>query len=46
MKTRDPLLLIPTDKTNNLYKLSKDNYNKLLTDNITKSHKKKQILVL
>ena len=33
----DPLLFIPADKTNNLYKLSKDNYNKLLTDNIPKS---------
>ena len=31
----DPLLFIPADKTNNLYKLSKDNYNKLLTNNIT-----------
>ena len=36
----DPLLFIPADKTNNLYELSKDNYNKLLTDNITKSYKK------
>ena len=36
----DPLLFFPADKTNNLYKLSKDNYNKLLTDNITKSYKK------
>ena len=42
----DPLLFIPADKTNNLYKLSKDNYNKLLTDNITKSYKKKQTLLL
>ena len=33
----DPLLFIPVDKTSNLYKLSKDNYNKLLTGNITKS---------
>ena len=36
----DPLLFIPADKTNNLYKLSKDKYNNLLTDNITKSYKK------
>ena len=36
----DPLLFIPADKTNNLYKLSKDNCNKLLTDNITNSYKK------
>ena len=33
-------LLIPADKMNNLYKLAKDNYNKLLTDNIAKSYKK------
>ena len=36
----DPLLFIPADKTNNLYKLSKENCNKLLTDNITNSYKK------
>ena len=36
----DTLLFIPVDKTNNLFKLSKDNYNKLLKDNITKSYKK------
>ena len=32
----DPLLFLPADKTNNLYNLSKDNYNKLLTEKITK----------
>ena len=36
----EPLLLIPADQTNNLYKLSKDNYNKSLTCNISKSYKK------
>ena len=36
----DPLLFIPADQTNSLYKLSKGNYNKLLTDNITKPYKK------
>ena len=36
----DPLLFLPADKTNDIYKLSKDNYNKLLTDNIPKSCKK------
>ena len=36
----DRLLFIFADKANNLYKLSKDNYNKLLTENITKSYKK------
>ena len=36
----DLLLFNPAVKTNNLYQLSKDNYNKLLTDNMTKSYKK------
>ena len=39
----DPLLFIPADKTNNLYK---DNYNKLLTDNIIKSYKKANIAAI
>jgi len=33
-------VLVPADKTNNLYKLSVEEYNKLLTDNISKSYKK------
>ena len=37
---QDRKLLIPTDKTNNLYKLATDEYNKLLTKNIFKSYKK------
>ena len=41
----DPVFSIPADKTNNLYKLSKDKYNKLLTDNITKSYKKQTLLL-
>ena len=36
----DPLLFIPADKTNNLYKLNNDKYQKLLQDNITKFYKK------
>ena len=36
----DLLLFIPADKTGNLYKLSKDNDNNLLTDSITNSYKK------
>ena len=36
----DPLLFSTAVKTSNLYQLSKDNYNKLLTDNMTKSCKK------
>ena len=33
-------VIVPADKTNNLYKVSVNNYNKLLTENITKSYKK------
>ena len=33
-------LLIPADKINNLYRLTTDEYNKLLTENISKSYKK------
>ena len=32
-------LLVPADKTNNLYKLTTDEYNKLLTENISKAYK-------
>ena len=35
-----PNMLIPADKTNNLYEISTENYNKLLLDNVTKSYKK------
>ena len=37
----DALAFIPADKTNNFFKFCKDNYNKLLTDNFTRSYKKK-----
>ena len=33
-------LLIPADKSTNLYELDKEQYNKLLAENITKSYKK------
>ena len=33
-------LFVFADKTNNLYEMSKENYNKLLHDNITKTYKK------
>ena len=33
-------MFVPADKTNNLYKISTDQYTKLLTENITKSYKK------
>ena len=36
----DALLYIPADKTDDLYKFSEDNYNKLLTNKITMSYKK------
>ena len=35
-----PNLVIPADKTTNLYEMSAKDYNKLLHDNITKSYKK------
>ena len=33
-------VIVPADKTNNMYKISVSEYNKLLTENITKSYKK------
>ena len=41
----DRLLFIFADKANNLYELSKDNYNKLLKDNIKKSYIKQTLLL-
>ena len=41
----DRLLFIFADKANNLYQLSKDNYNKLLKDNIKKSYIKQTLLL-
>ena len=46
MINKDPLLFIPADKSNNLYKVSKDTYSKLLQDNITKSYKKSNVSVI
>ena len=37
---KNPKLLIPVDKTNNLYELTTEEYNKLLIENISKSYKK------
>ena len=37
---QDSKLLIPADKTINLYRLITDKYNKLLTENISKNYKK------
>ena len=36
---QDPKLLIPADKTNTLYRLTNNEYNKLLTKNISKTTK-------
>ena len=33
-------LLVSADKTTNVYKMSKDTYRKMLTENITKTYKK------
>ena len=35
-----PNMLVSADKTNNLYEISTENYNKLLLVNVTKSYKK------
>ena len=40
---KNPKLLIPADKTNNLYELTPDEYNKLLTENISKTYKKSNL---
>ena len=45
MSNKDPLLFIPADKSNNLYKVSKDTYSKLLQDKITKSYKKSLAII-
>ena len=37
---KNPKLLVPADKTNNLYELTTEEYNKLLIENISKTHKK------
>ena len=42
MINKNPLLFIP-DKSNNLYKIGKDSYSKLMQDNITKSYKKSNV---
>ena len=46
MINKDPLLFIPADKPNNLHKVSKDTYSKLLQDNITKSFKKSNVTLI
>ena len=46
-KIRDsPVMLIPADKTTNLYEVSVDNYSKLLKDNITIAYQKADISAL
>ena len=40
---KNPKLLTPADKTNNLYELTADEYNKLLTENIWKTYKKSNL---
>ena len=37
---RSPDLYVPADKTNNIYRVTRAKYNKLLSDNITASYKK------
>ena len=40
---KNPKILVPADKTNNLYELTTEEYNKLLTENISKTYKKSTV---
>ena len=40
---KNPKLLIPADKTNNLYELTTEEYNRLLFKNISKTYKKSTV---
>ena len=40
---KNPKFLISADKTNNFYELTTDEYNKLLTENISKTYKKSNL---
>ena len=46
MINKDPLLFMSGDKSNNLCKVSKDNYNNLLQEKITKSYKKSNVALI
>ena len=46
MINKYPLLFIPGDKSNNLYKVNKDTYSKLLQENITKTYKKSNVTLI
>ena len=40
---KNPKILVPADKTNNLYELTIEEYNKLLIGNISKTYKKSTV---
>ena len=40
---KNPKILVPADKTNNLYELTTEEYNKLLIGNISKTYKKSTV---
>ena len=46
MINKDPLLIIPASKSSNLYKVNKGTYSKLLQNNITKSYKKSNVMLI
>ena len=46
MINKDPLLFMTADKSNNLYKVSKNDYSKLLEDSITKLFKKYNVALI
>ena len=43
MINKNPLLFIPAGRSNNLYKVSKESYSKLMQDSITKLYKKSNV---
>ena len=46
MINEDPLLFMPAGKSKNVYKVSKNDYSKLLEDSITKSFKKYNVALI
>ena len=39
-RRNNPRIFFPADESRNIYKLEKDDYDKLLTENVTKTYKK------
>ena len=46
MNNKDTLLFMPSYKPNNLFKVSRDSYSKLLQDSITKSSERSKVTLI